>query len=101
MPSEGLFDTEQFSLLTAPSSSTLSIPSPRPNSAVARSAHVEYCHLSPARRDNASQVLRPSGYEVDMGSLYSESAPEREFFPCYAYRVTFANHIQCPQWKNV
>ena len=99
MPSDGLFDTEQFSLLTALSSSTRSTPSPRPNSAVARSAHVEHCHLSPP--DETSQVLRPSGTEVDMGSLYSESAPEREFFPCYACRVTFANHIQCPQWKNV
>ena len=80
MPSDGLFDMERFSLLSAPSSSSRSSPAPLagPNSAVARRAEQMECGSFGPAPPGGGPELRPSGSEEDVGSLYSNSAPARE-----------------------
>ena len=80
MPSDGLFDMERFSLLSAPSSSSRSSPAllAGPNSAVARRVQQMECVSSGPAPPGGGPELRPSGSEEDVGSLYSNSAPARE-----------------------
>jgi hypothetical protein len=86
MPSDGLFDMERFSLLSAPSSSARSSPAPAPVSLVVRGlGATPLPHpSSPASQaarggsGNPNLALRPSCSQADLGSAYSDSAPARE-----------------------
>jgi hypothetical protein len=85
MPSDGLFNMERYSLLSAASSSMRSSPAPGPRSIVVRSA--AGVARMPHRSSPASQVARDgngnvglasraSSSEVYVASAYSDSAPK-------------------------
>jgi hypothetical protein len=78
---------ERYSLLSAPSSSTRSSPAPGPQSVVvlsaAGAAHIPHRSLPASQvarggNGNVGPASRAGGFEVDMASAYSDSAPARE-----------------------
>jgi hypothetical protein len=97
MPLDGLFDMERYSLLSAPLSNTRSSPAPGLRSVlvhsaagVARMPHRSSpaSQVARSRSGNVGPASRAGGFETDMASVYSDSAPAREcFFHHMSYKV--------------
>lgn len=81
MPSDRLFDMEQFSLLNVPLSSARSSLAPDPTASPNRSLTSTYMqhHLSPASHaERTSGLLKANGSEADLASVYSDSVEDEK-----------------------
>jgi hypothetical protein len=94
MPSDGLFDMEQFSLLSAPLSSARSSPAPAPF-VVRGLGATQLLHpsspIGPVERSrsiDANLAMRPSYSQADLGSTFSDSVPACES-PLIVFSILF------------